>query len=278
MDPRLTPFEARPHGVLIRGVRGGEGPPALLLHGTAGSWRNFRPWLPALLPRLHLVLPDLPGFGTSPAPPLRPRLRTWARLLHALMAELGLAPRVLGGLGLGASIALAYLQVRQEALAATERLVLYAPAYYPGAIRPAFRWGVRVLGAPLVFPLVRHLFEHPEFQRWYLEHVVQGPDAPEEDVRLLREDFQRASLPTLRGLARDVVRADFRPLLAACQAATLALVAEEDPFVYHTEVRRLERLMPRVTVVVQPDLGHGWTAAAIEEQNAHLGRFLDQPP
>ena len=288
MSADLAPFSAAPYGVTVRGVRGGDGPPALLLHGTAGSWRNFRPWLPALQPRAHLVIPDLPGFGDSPAPQLRPRLRTWARLLHALVAELDAPPGMLVGLGLGASLALAYLQVAAEAAHPGARwtppggsspplshLILYAPAYYPGAIRPAFRWGVELLASPAVFPAVRAVLEHPRFQAWYLDRVVQGPEVLPEDARLLREDFQRASVPVLRGLARDIVSADFRPILRACPTPTLAIVADSDPFVSATAVEELDALMPHATVAIQRALGHGWTPEAVAEHRALLTRFLD---
>jgi pimeloyl-ACP methyl ester carboxylesterase len=283
MNAELAPFTAAPYGVVVHGMRGGTGPPALLLHGTAGSWRNFRPWLPVLLPRLHLVLPDLPGFGSSPPPRLRPRLRTWARLLHALVAELAAPPQVLVGLGLGASVALAYLEVASPAAAgpvssppALTHLILHTPAYYPGAIRPAFRWGVRLLGAWPLFPLVRLVLDRPGSREWFVRHLIEGPDMPAEDARLLREDFRRASLSVLRGLARDLVRADFRPLLRQCAVPTLALVSENDPFVYPAAVERLATLMPHATVVVQRGLAHGWTTEAIAEQRRLLARFLDE--
>jgi pimeloyl-ACP methyl ester carboxylesterase len=292
----LAPFTTTPYGVTIRGMRGGAGPPALLLHGTAGSWRNFRPWLPALLPRADLVIPDLPGFGESPVPPLRPRLRTWARLLHGLVAELGAPRRILIGLGLGASVALAYLQVAADAArpsaardgpgtsrpaqpaAALTHLVLYAPAYYPGAIRPPVRRAVKLLAAAPVFAVARAVLGQPRFQAWYLDHVVQGPDVPAEDARLLREDFQRTSLPVLRGLARDVVHADFRPLLRACPIPTLAIVGDADPFVDAAAVERLTTLMPHATVAIQRHIGHGWTPDAVAEHHALLARFLDESP
>jgi len=276
----LEPFEAHSHGLLVRGVRGGQGPCTLLLHGTAGSWRNFRPWLPALLPRRTLIIPDLPGFGGSPAPPggrPRPRLRTWARLLHALMAELGARPTTLIGLGLGASVALAYLEVAPPDAPPLAALVLHTPAYYPGAIRPVFRWGVPLLAVPPVFALARRVLEHPRFQAWYLHKLVASPDAPAEADELA-EDFRRASLPVLRGLARDLVRADFRPLLRRCPTPTLAMVAEHDPFVRADAVLALATLMPRAEVLVQRGIGHGWSEAAIEEQQRVLARFLDAYP
>jgi pimeloyl-ACP methyl ester carboxylesterase len=275
----LTPFAATPHGAVMRGMRGGRGPTALLLHGTAGSWRNFQAWLPTLLPRAHLVIPDLPGFGDSPAPPVRPRLRTWARLLHELVAELDAPPRTLVGLGLGASVAMAYLEVAVEMVPKPPitRVVLHTPAYYPGAIRPAFRWGVRVVGARPLFAVARRLLGRPDFLDWYVRHVVESPDAPAADVQLLSEDFRRASLPVLRGLARDMVQHDFRPLLQTLPTSMLVVVAENDQFVYPAEIERLETLMPRARVGVQRNVGHGWTADAIAEQNRWLAEFLDSP-
>jgi pimeloyl-ACP methyl ester carboxylesterase len=260
-------------------MRGGVGPPALLLHGTAGSWRNFQSWLPTLLPRAHLLIPDLPGCGDSPAPPLRPCLRTWARLLHALVGELDAPPRTLVGLGMGASVALAYLEVAAETAPrpAVTRVVLHTPAHYPGAIRPAFRWGVQIVGAAPLFAVARRLLGRPDFLDWYVRHVVQGPDVPAEDARLVSEDFQRASLPVLRGLAQDLVRHDIRPVLRELDTTTLVVVAEHDQFVYPAAIERLATLMPRARVAVQRNVGHGWTAEAIAEQNHWLGEFLDSP-
>jgi pimeloyl-ACP methyl ester carboxylesterase len=175
----LEPFTAAPYGATIRGVRGGTGPPALLLHGTAGSWRNFRDWLPALLPRAALLIPDLPGCGDSPVPPVRPGLRTWARLLHALTIELRAPPRILVGLGLGASVALAYLDVAPPAArAALTHVVLHTPPYCPAAIRPAFRWGVPLVGAAPVFAVVQRLLRHPAVLDWYLDRTIGGPGVP----------------------------------------------------------------------------------------------------
>ncbi len=276
----LVPFTATPYGAVIHGVRGGEGPTALLIHGTAGSWRNFQAWLPVLLPRAHLVIPDLPGFGESPVPAVRPRLRTWARLLHALMAELAQPPRILIGLGFGASVGMAYLAVESPSGAAEPpltHLVLHTPAYYPGAIRPVFRYGVRALGSGPVFPLVRGLLEHPRFRAWYLQQMVEGPDVAPAEAQVLREDFERASLPVLRGLARDIVRADFRPLLRHLATPTLAIVAAADQFVFPREVEKLAALMPHARVVVQANLGHGWTADAVAEHHRLLAAFLDSP-
>jgi haloacetate dehalogenase len=47
---------------------GGEGPPLLLLHGYPQTHVMWRRVAPALAKRFSLVIPDLPGYGGSPAP------------------------------------------------------------------------------------------------------------------------------------------------------------------------------------------------------------------
>jgi hypothetical protein len=128
-----------------------------------------------------------------------------------------------------------------------------------------------------VFAVARRLLGRPDFLDWYVRHVVESPDAPAADVQLLSEDFRRASLPVLRGLARDMVQHDFRPLLQTLPTSMLVVVAENDQFVYPAEIERLETLMPRARVGVQSNVGHGWTADAIAEQNRWLAEFLDSP-
>lgn len=47
----------------------GSGPPLVLLHGGAGSWRHWVHTIPALMDRFTVHAPDLPGLGDSSAPP-----------------------------------------------------------------------------------------------------------------------------------------------------------------------------------------------------------------
>ena len=275
MTATLVPFEEAVDDITVAGMRGGSGPPALLLHGTGGSWRNFRPWLDTLVPRCDAVIPDLPGFGRSPAPALAPSLAAWADLLHALAARLGVSPRLVVGLGLGASLALSYLERHRADLPELAALVLHTPPYYPGAFRPATRIALKIVTGPGVLDLIGAVFGERRAIDWYVGHFIEGPEISAQEAADLREDFRRASLPVLRGLLRDALRADFRPMLAQLPIPTLALISQRDPFVDASEVERLGILMPRATVVVQPDIAHGWTPEAIAEQNRQIGHFLD---
>ena len=48
---------------------GGQGPPLLLLHGYPQTNVMWHRLAPALAARFRLVIPDLPGYGWSDAPP-----------------------------------------------------------------------------------------------------------------------------------------------------------------------------------------------------------------
>ena len=66
-------------GVAIHYVEGPcNGPPLLLLHGTARDWNSFSVLLPQLSPRFHVFLPDLRGHGASGRVPCAYRVSQFA--------------------------------------------------------------------------------------------------------------------------------------------------------------------------------------------------------
>jgi pimeloyl-ACP methyl ester carboxylesterase len=69
-----------------------DAPAVLLLHGFPTSSRMFRNLIPALADRYHVIAPDYPGFGRSPAPDRQAFSYTfsaYARLVDGLVAKLG---------------------------------------------------------------------------------------------------------------------------------------------------------------------------------------------
>ncbi|MGH7043303.1 MAG: alpha/beta fold hydrolase, partial [Acetobacteraceae bacterium] len=47
----------------------GAGPPLVLLHGDFGSWTHWLRNISALARHFRLLVPDMPGYGESDAPP-----------------------------------------------------------------------------------------------------------------------------------------------------------------------------------------------------------------
>ena len=86
----------------------GEGPVALLLHGTGASTHSWRGLVPHLASQFTLVMPDLPGHGFTSAPPARGlTLPGMAMATAALLQQLKLDPAIAIGHSAGAAVALA---------------------------------------------------------------------------------------------------------------------------------------------------------------------------
>lgn len=85
----------------------GQGPVALLIHGTGASTHSWRHLVPLLAPRLTLVMLDLPGHAFSSAPGAAAMtLPAMAGAVRRLLDTLGIAPMLAIGHSAGAAILL----------------------------------------------------------------------------------------------------------------------------------------------------------------------------
>ena len=85
-DAKLADLEERfaeIKGVRMRYFVGGEGPPLILVHGLGGAAANWTELVPLLVRRHRLLVPDLPGHGSSTALPAV--ARTTAQALAAFL-------------------------------------------------------------------------------------------------------------------------------------------------------------------------------------------------
>jgi haloacetate dehalogenase len=87
-------FDVTTTGTTIHGVRGGEGPPVLLLHGIPETHLMWHRVAPRLAERFTVVATDLRGYGQSGTPPSAPdhapySMRELARDQVEVMRELG---------------------------------------------------------------------------------------------------------------------------------------------------------------------------------------------
>ncbi|TMR03708.1 alpha/beta hydrolase [Actinomadura soli] len=87
-------FDVRTSQTTIHGVRGGSGPPVLLLHGIPETHLMWHRVAPVLAERFTVVATDLRGYGASGKPPSAPdhgpyRMRVIAADQLEVMAALG---------------------------------------------------------------------------------------------------------------------------------------------------------------------------------------------
>ena len=98
--------------------RAGEGPPLLLLHGLAMSWRAWRPLLASLRTDHHVIAPTLPGHRGGPAAPADVNVTWLADYLETMLDEEGHDRVHVVGNSLGGWLALE-LACRGRALSVT---------------------------------------------------------------------------------------------------------------------------------------------------------------
>ena len=71
MFPGFATFDLETSGATIHGVRGGSGPPLLLLHGYPQTHVMWHQVAPRLAEHFTVVATDLRGYGDSSVPEAR---------------------------------------------------------------------------------------------------------------------------------------------------------------------------------------------------------------
>jgi pimeloyl-ACP methyl ester carboxylesterase len=222
------------------------------------------------------VIPDLPGCGASA--PLAGKRHTAGRLAGAVGAvcrDAGVEHFDVAGLCLGASVAMALLQERPDAV---ERIVLHTPLLAPALVRRRFHAQVRGFMAPGIFPAISWLSRRRVVSDLYKRLMVEGDNVDSSAAEMnfrnqLRADPRATREWLLHGLARDDVA-----LLRGSSHPALLIVASDDRIVDVPLLRRAVAGMDHVQLAEVEDAGHGWTDASVRRQLELIGAFLADLP
>jgi pimeloyl-ACP methyl ester carboxylesterase len=262
-------IERLPGAVALHLEVEGDGAPALvLMHGFAGSARNWRPQQRALRSAHRVALFDVRGHARSDAPDdaaaYRPAcfVDDVARVLDRIGAERA----VVGGLSMGAGIAARF------AIASPERVRGLVLASLP----PGAGEGTRQRDWALAFA--------DALERDGLAaagaRFAWGPDSglDASAAKLVKLGFAehapRALAHTLRELLAVQPGAEaFAAELAPLAAPILLLAGERDP-VSLGPTQRLAAMLPRAEVVVVPGAGHAVNLEARDAVSTALAGFL----
>jgi pimeloyl-ACP methyl ester carboxylesterase len=264
----------RPQGRL-RYVTAGSGKPLVLCHGFIGSAENFESWVPRLARQRLLVIPDLPGFGGSAPLSAKHTSRALASEVLALLDHLQLQRYELGGLCLGAAVALELLAIAPER---PQRLILHTPLLDPTSVARTFRVQSRVATTPAIFELISFLGRRRVLADFYRRVAVEG--AAEVDRRAADLNFAnqvRADPRAACEWLRDGLGVDFRALLEGWKGSVEVLVAADDRIVDLDRLRKYCAGRPHTELSVIDSAGHGWDAELIRRQLDVLERFLAEP-
>jgi pimeloyl-ACP methyl ester carboxylesterase len=180
-----------------------------------------------------------------------------------------------GGLCLGASVAMALLQNRPGAV---DRLLLHTPLLAPALVRRRFHVQVRGFMAPGIFPAISWLSRRRVVSDLYKRLLVEGDSV---DVGAAEMNFRnqlRADPSALREWLLHGLRRDDVALLRAAHRPVLIIVASDDRIVDVPLLRRIVRGIDHVQLVDVEDAGHGWTAAYVRRQLELITAFLTDRP
>nr|WP_294554364.1 alpha/beta fold hydrolase BchO [uncultured Rhodopila sp.] len=256
----------------------GQGPVALLLHGTGASTHSFRDLAPLLAKHFTVVAPDLPGHGFTAVPKSQDgyTLPGVSAGIGALLDELGLRDKVVVAAGHSAGAAI------------TLRMCL------DGLIHPVAV--ISLNGALLPFPVpsgfagvaARWMFTSGVAARVFSFLAGTGPTVE----RVMRGTGSVLDADGLRFYRRLAVNQghvagamalmgnwDLHPLLHDLPQLRTRLVlvnGSKDGMVPASEAYRIRALMPKAELISLPGLGHlaheerpGEIAALVERIVAH---------
>jgi pimeloyl-ACP methyl ester carboxylesterase len=227
------------------------GPTCVLVHGITARWQLFRPIVPALAQRWHLVAMDLRGHGRSGHVPGRYGLLDYESDVMALIRHLDDGPVIVIGHSLGAMTGIALASEHPEAVRA---LVLEDPPLGAFSGRPSYdrpAWAALIAmrdlaQAKLPFDeMVRILAErqpdlHPADVQWRASRLLElDPDALTTLIENraidnfdLTDRLQRVACPTLLLHGNP----DLGGALSAAQVDWAQSLLQRGTFVYLPEV------------------------------------------
>ena len=253
--------KARVNGIEIDYEDGGRGPAVLLSHGYSATGRMWAPQRPAVEPRHRLVTWDMRGHGEteSPTDPARYSEALTVEDMRGLLAHLGIARAVVGGLSLGGYMSLAFHHRHPEMVRA---LVICdsGPGYRNAEARAA--WNQRA------HERARDL------ETWGLDALKTSSREMQEAVRRHR------SAQGLAHAARGMLAQEGGAVidsLPAIGVPTLIIVGDRDtPFMAPSEY--MAKKIPGARLEVIADAGHASNLDQPEAFNRVLLDFLGSLP
>jgi pimeloyl-ACP methyl ester carboxylesterase len=265
---RLARTPLTQHEVVVEGVRAayweygtpGQGPTLLFVHGFRGDHHGLEPVI-AYLPGVHIIAPDLPGFGLSEPLPGEHSIDGYAGWVRAFSAALDLgADTIVLGHSFGTIVVAAALAAGLPAAS----VILVNPIAAPALSGP------NALGTRLANLYYRIGGALPESVGGALlknRLVVRGSSivlAKTKD-RSLRRWIHNQHDRYFSGYAnRRVVLEAFRASVGhdvTEYAARLRLpvhlvAAEHDDITFVKDVEALQRMLREATLTVIPEVGH----------------------
>jgi len=256
----------------------------LLLHGFPNSSHMFRNLIPLLSDRLHIVAPDLPGFGFSQSPPRSQFKYTFDNLAKAIGAfteTIDLKRYALYVFDYGAPVGFRLAVAHPERVTA---IVSQNGNAYEEGLSDAWDPIRRYWAEPTTKnrEVVRDALLTFEGTRWQYTHGVADPEmiAPESytlDAALLeRPGNKDIQLDLFLDYASNLTLYPvFQKYFSDAKPPLLAIWGKHDPFFIPAGAEAYRRDNPNA-VVEFLDTGHFALETHFEKIAGEIGRLMDR--
>ena len=233
----------------------GNGPVALLLHGTGAATHSWRDLAPLLARDFTIVAPDLPGHGFT-GPIRRATPKAVATALAALTESLALPPALSIGHSAGAAIAMTMVQ---HQLAPPRAVIGLGGALlpFPGLAGKLFPTLARLL---FVNPLMPEIFAMRARVPGEIPAFIQRSTGSRLDAAGLA--FYERLMKTsghIGGALALMANWDLEPLAAALPGFDLPVLlahGDRDKTIPPATSRTVAARLPRGEALLLPGLGH----------------------
>lgn len=235
--------------------------PILFLHGFGSSSHTWDVWAKDLSSEYRVISVDLPGFGLTGEDPsgIYTDQRS-VEIIEAFLKELQIPKVVLVGNSMGGKFAWQFAAQYPDQVS---KLVLISPDGYASL---GIEYGKKT-EIPAIANLYRYFFSK-SFLVMNLEPAYANPKSLNDDLVNRYHDLMLA--PGVRGaiLARmqQTVLQDPVPFLSKIQTPTLLMWGEKDAFIPVSNSEDYLKVMPNVTRVILPNIGH-----LPQEEQARVG-------
>ena len=265
------------HGRSVNVVdTGGDLPPMVFIHGLGGRWQNWLLNIPAFMGSHRVIALDLPGFGSSEMPAEPISIPGYAKVLDALLRELGIESAVLVGNSMGGFVS---AEVALSFSTRVERLVLVSAAGLSIEYRrrePLLR-GARAWAAAATWVGARgHLVvTRPRARRIALQLIVRYPE--KLSPALTYELVKGTGAPGFMDALEALLDYSYRDKLARIDAPVLVVWGRNDMLVPRGDAREyVELIGDNARREMFEDTGHVPMLERPSRFNALLAEFVAQ--
>ena len=256
---------------------GGDRPAMVFIHGLGGAWQNWLLTIPAFMGSHRVIAPDLPGFGQSQMPAEDISIKGYARIVDALLDELGVEEAVVVGNSMGGFVA---AELALSFSTRVQRLVLVSAAglsienYRREPLLTLAR--VWAGGATWAGARGQSVITRPRMRRLGLQIVVRYPE--KLSAPLTYELIQGAGSPGFVPALHALLDYSYRHQLEGIEVPTLVMWGRNDMLVPRGDARQyVELIGDNARRVMFEDTGHLPMVERPSRFNALLEEFVAEP-